>query len=146
MGFLQKIREFFQKRKKEAAQTLPEEKVFSDYIARLPKILTYLRRMQGIARRDLELTVIDAEEQPAWKVAEALERLVPEVRLLYVLTRRPEEFEELQEEIMEATGLWVELRLPDAQTGAPGNLKLDMRDWENQLDIVKTISYNPETI
>lgn len=146
MGFLQKIREFFQKRKKEAAQTLPEEKVFSDYIARLPKILTYLRRMQGIARRDLELTVIDAEEQPAWKVAEALERLVPEVRLLYVLTRRPEEFEELQEEIMEAAGLWVELRLPDDQTGAPGNLKLDMRDWENQLDIVKTISYNPETI
>lgn len=146
MSFLKRIKVLFRKRKQKEAPAQLEEEVFSDYISQAVKVLTYFRRMGGIARRNLELAVLDTEEQPAWKVAEVLERLVPEVRLMYFLTGRAEQFEELQEEIMEATGLLVELRPFDVELPVPGNLILDLREWKNQLDIIKTVSYNTMAI
>ncbi len=148
MSFFKRIKALFRRRKQKETETSaqPEEAVFSDYISQIARVLTYFRRMEGIARRNLELAVLDTEEQPAWKVAEALERLVPEVRLMYFLTGRAEQFEELQEEIMEATGLLVELRSFDMGLPLPGNLILDLREWKNQLDIIKAVSYNTMAI
>ncbi len=146
MSFFKRIKVLFQRRRQKEAPAQPEEAIFSDYISQVVRVLTYFRRMGGIARRNLELAVIDTEEQPAWKVAEVLECLVPEVRLMYFLTGRAEQFEELQEEIMEATGLLVELRSFDMGLPVPGNLILDLREWKNQLDIIKVVSYNTMAI
>jgi len=142
MGFLQRIKVFFQKEKKKEPPVRIEEKVFSDYISQAVRVLTYFRRKEGIPKKNLELTVIDTEEQPAWKVEQVLEELVPEVRLLYFLTDREEYFEGMQEEVFEATGLLMVFYSLDRGAAFPGNLVLDLRDWENQLDIVKMVGYN----
>ena len=41
---------------------------FSDYVPRIPEIILYIRRQREIPRRQLELTLIDKEDEPAWRI------------------------------------------------------------------------------
>ena len=137
---------WFLKKKEEVPQDEPvEEKTFSQYIQYVPQILTWFRREKGIPRKDLKLTVIDDEEQPAWKISQVLEILITDLNLLYLITEREEVFEELADEAYEEYGLLILIR-EKKEEETPGNLVLDLRDWEKHLDIIYEVSYNTLTI
>lgn len=147
MRWLRKLLLF--RRKEKDTEEIPqktEQKSFFVYMVRIPQILTYFRREKGIARRDLELTLIDNEEQPAYQIAEIAELAMTDLNLLYIVTARPEEFTELADEAMEEHGLLLIILVKDSGKRLPGNLVLDLRDWENQLDIISALSYNTLTI
>lgn len=143
MGFLDRLL-FFRKKKEQPEETseLDARKSFLLYVVRLPEIVTYFRREKGIARRNLELVLVDDEERPAYQVVEAAELLITDLNCFYVVTGRPEEFEELGEKAMEEYGLIVIMLEKELAFGLPGNLVLDVRDWEKHLDIVTAVSYN----
>lgn len=147
MRWLRKLLLF--RRKEKDTEEIPqktEQKSFFVYMVHIPQILTYFRREKGIARRDLELTLIDNEEQPAYQIAEIAELAMTDLNLLYIVTARPEEFTELADEAMEEHGLLLIILVKDSGKRLPGNLVLDLRDWENQLDIISALSYNTLTI
>ena len=147
MGLLRKL--FSLWKKKRAAKEAPkeaEQKSFFLYMARIPQILTYFRREKGVARRDLELTLIDNEEQPAYRIAEIAELAMTDLNLMYIVTARPEEFTDLADEAMKEYGLLLIVLSKGSKEKMPGNLVLDLRDWENQLDIISALSYNTLTI
>lgn len=138
---------WFCRKKEEQAQEAPEEKkTFAEYTRYVPQILTWFRREKGIPKKDLKLTVIDDEEQPAWKVNGVLELLIRDLNLLYVVTGRGEAFEELADEAYEERGLLVLIQEHDREGSLPGNLVLDLRDWEKHLDIISEVGYNTVTI
>lgn len=131
-------------RKKEEVQVPEEEeerRSFFLYIMKTPKIVTYLRREKGIARRNLELTLVDDEDRPAYQIAQIAELLMKDLNFFYLLTEREEAFEELVEEAMEEHGLLMVLRSRE-EGEIPGNLILDVGEWEKQLDIVSAVEYN----
>lgn len=135
---------FFRKKEKKAEETPKEEerKSFFLYVARVPQIVTYFRRERGISRRDLELVIVDNEEQPAWKIGQILELLIWDLNLLYLVTGREEAFEELTETAFGDRGLLIVL-LPELPAeDPPGNLVLDLNDWEKHLDIISAVGYN----
>lgn len=136
MEFLKRL--FLRRRKgKKAEETQPEErKSFYLYIGSVPKILTWFRREKGIPKKDLELALIDDEEQPAWQIARIAELVIQDLNLLYLVTDRPEAYEELAEEAMEERGLLVTLCPLSEADHPPGNLALDIREWEKHLDIM----------
>lgn len=142
MGLFYRI--FTWLRKKEEVQVPEEEeerRSFFLYIMKTPKIVTYLRREKGIARRNLELTLIDDEDRPAYQIAQIAELLMKDLNFFYLLTEREEAFEELVEEAMEEHGLLMVLRSRE-EGEIPGNLILDVGEWEKQLDIVSAVEYN----
>ena len=110
-----------------------------------PEIGTYFRREKGISRKDLELVLIDDGERPAYQVAQIAELLMTDLNVFYLLTDREEAFLELSEEAMEEYGLLLVL-LPKETSRPPGNVVLDVEQWEKQLDIVSAVSYNTLTI
>ncbi len=146
MGFFQKLLHLF-RRKEEAPETKESEerRSFFLYIVETPKILTYLRRERGISRQKLELALIDDGERPAYQIAQIAELLMKDLNVFYLVTERPEAFQELSEEAMEEYGLLLVL-LSEESGQAPGNLTLDVREWEKQLDIISAVSYNTLTI
>ena len=146
MGFFQKLLHLF-RRKEEApeAKESEERRSFFLYIVETPKILTYLRRERGISRKKLELALIDDGERPAYQIAQIAELLMKDLNVFYLVTERPEAFQELSEEAMEEYGLLLVL-LSGESGQAPGNLTLDIREWEKQLDIMSAVSYNTLTI
>lgn len=136
-------------RKKEAvAEPISEEtrKSFFLYIVKTPEILTYLRREKGIARRNLELTLIDDENRPAYQIAQIAELLMKDLNFFYLVTERENAFEDLIEEAMEEHGLLMVILAKEEDRKSPGNLTLDVREWEKQLDIISAVSYNTLTI
>lgn len=142
MGFLQRFLARF--RRKEAVQGTEEKeerKSFSSYMMESPRILAYLRREQGISKRDLELVLVDNEERPAYQIAQIAEYVMPDLNLFYIVTGRPDAFEDLAEEAMEEYGLLLML-LSDEGGQMPGNLVLDTNEWEKHLDIMASLSYN----
>ena len=142
LKFFQRFLRHFQK--EEAIEDIQEEapkKSFFLYITMVPKILTYFRRERGIAKKYLELVLIDNEEQPAYQVVEIVESLMEDLNFLYLVTGRADYFEDAIEEALEEYGLLVVV-LPEVKEPMPGNLILDTRDWENHLDIITPISYN----
>lgn len=142
LKFFQRVLQHFQK--KEQIEEIQEEapkKSFFLYITMVPKILTYFRRERGIAKKYLELVLIDNEEQPAYQVVEIVESLIEDLNFLYLVTRRAEYFEDVVEEALEEYGLLVVV-LSEIKEPVPGNLVLDTCDWENHLDIICPISYN----
>ena len=146
MGFFRRLIARF--RKKEEVQTSKEEekrRSFFLYIVETPKILTYFRREKGIARRKLELTLIDDEDRPAYQIAQIAELLMKDLNFFYLVTEREEAFEELAEEAMEEYGLLMVI-LPKGEEAVPGNVMLDVREWEKHLDIVTTVGYNTLTM
>lgn len=144
MKIFQKILLF--RRRFEEKDRKPEGRDFFLYIERFPEILTYFRRGKGISRRELEPALVDDEEQPYWKIQQILEKLIPEAKLFYLLTGRPEAFEEFAEELLEEYGILMVL-CPNAENGwRPGNLLLNLNDWENQLDIICGVSYHSTMI
>ena len=132
-----RLREWFRSRKQQekVVETPKAEKSFFLYMRRVPEVLTRMRREQGIPLKDLELVLIDNEEEPAWQVQAVLEKLVPGLNILYLVTDRKEEFEELAEELFDSRGLIVVMTDPEAENPA-GNLILDFHDWEMHLDII----------
>ena len=100
---------------------------------------------KGIAMRKLELTLIDDENRPAYQVAQIAELLMKDLNFFCLLTERAEAFEELVEEAMEEHGLLMVLRSRE-EGQVPGNLTLDVGEWEKQLDIVSAVGYNTLTI
>lgn len=135
-------------RKKEEVQTSKEEekrRSFFLYIVKTPEIVTYFRREKGIARRKLELTLIDDEDRPAYQIAQIAELLMKDLNFFYLVTEREEAFEELVEEAMEEYGLLMVI-LPKGEEAVPGNVMLDVREWEKHLDIVTTVGYNTLTM
>lgn len=146
MGFFRRLIARF--RKKEEIQTSKEEekrRSFFLYIVKTPEIVTYFRREKGIARRKLELTLIDDEDRPAYQIAQIAELLMKDLNFFYLVTEREEAFEELVEEAMEEYGLLMVI-LPKGEESVPGNLMLDVREWEKHLDIVTTVGYNTLTM
>lgn len=142
--------EFFRRlfslwKKKEHTEEMPgreERHSFFLYIIRTPEILTYFRREKGISRRNLELVLVDDPEHPAWQIVQIAELLMTDLNLLYIVTERPDMFEELAEQAMAERGLLIVIISDAGEAPAPGNLVFDIRDWERHLDIISSVSYN----
>lgn len=143
MGFFRKLLSF--RKKKENTEEMPkqeERRSFFLYIVRTPEILTYFRREKGISRKNLELVLVDDPERPAWQIMQIAELLMTDLNLLYIMTERPEAFEELAEQAMEEHGLLIVIIQGFREESIPGNLVLDIRNWEQHLDIISSVSYN----
>lgn len=143
MGFLRRL--FSCWKKKENTEEMPkkeEQRSFFLYIVRTPEILTYFRREKGISRRNLELVLIDDPEHPVWQIMQIAELLMTDLNLLYLVTGRPEAFEELADRAMEEHGLLIVIIQGTGEEPMPGNLVLDIRGWEQHLDIISSVSYN----
>lgn len=146
MRFFRKIFSWFKKK-----ETLPapeasgERRTFSMYMKETPRIVTYFRREKGISRKDMELVLIDDEDRPAYQIAQIAEYLMKDLNIFYLVTEREDVFEELAEEAMEEYGLLLVFLSGEGRT-APGNLVLDVREWEKHLDIISAVSYNTLTI
>ena len=78
---------------------------FADYVPRIPEIILYIRRQREIPRRQLELTLIDKEDEPAWRIKGILRNLMKDPQVMYLVTDRAESFAEMEEEAMEMYGL-----------------------------------------
>lgn len=107
---------------------------FSDYVPRVPEIVLYMRRQREISRRQLELTVVDKEDEPAWRVEGIIRNLMKNPQVMYLVTDRTEAFAEMEEEAMEMYGLPFLVLEKTELKKMPGNLVLDLNLWENQLD------------
>ena len=107
---------------------------FADYVPRIPEIILYIRRQCEIPRRQLELTLIDKEDEPAWRIKGILRNLMKDPQVMYLVTDRAEAFAEMEEEAMEMYGLRFLVLDKTELEKMPGNLVLDLNLWENQLD------------
>ena len=107
---------------------------FADYVPRIPEIILYIRRQREIPRRQLELTLIDKEDEPAWRIKGILRNLMKDPQVMYLVTDRAEAFAEMAEEAMEMYGLPFLVLDKTELEKMPGNLVLDLNLWENQLD------------
>ena len=107
---------------------------FADYVPRIPEIILYIRRQREIPRRQLELTLIDKEDEPAWRIKGILRNLMKDPQVMYLVTDRAEAFAEMEEESMEMYGLPFLVLDKTELEKMPGNLVLDLNLWENQLD------------
>lgn len=147
MFFLRRLAAWFGRKKEIQEREDGEEqrRSFFLYIRKTPEIVTYLRREKGIACKKLELTLIDDEDRPAYQIAQIAEYLMKDLNFFCLLTERAEAFEELAEEAMEEYGLLLVL-LPKGNGKVPGNLILDVREWEKHLDIISAVRYNTLTI
>lgn len=115
-------------------ESLVRQWQFADYVPRIPEIILYIRRQREIPRRQLELTLIDKEDEPAWRIKGILRNLMKDPQVMYLVTDRAEAFAEMEEEAMEMYGLpFVVLDKTELEK-MPGNLVLDLNLWENQLD------------
>ena len=135
---IRKIFQWLLRNQKKEIEYKTEEKVkilmFSDYVPRIPEIILYIRRQREIPRRQLELTLIDKEDEPAWRIKGILRNLMKDPQVMYLVTDRAESFAEMEEEAMEMYGLpFVVLDKTELEK-MPGNLVLDLNLWENQLD------------
>lgn len=135
---IRKIFQWLLRNQKKEIEYKTEEKVkilmFSDYVPRIPEIILYIRRQREIPRRQLELTLIDKENEPAWRIKGILRNLMKDPQVMYVVTDRPESFAEMEEEAMEMYGLPFLVLDKTELEKMPGNLVLDLNLWENQLD------------
>ena len=107
---------------------------FADYVPRIPEIILYIRRQREIPRRQLELTLIDKEDEPVWRIKGILRNLMKDPQVMYLVTDRAEAFAEMEEEAMEMYGLPFLVLDKTELKKMPGNLVLDLNLWENQLD------------
>ena len=107
---------------------------FVDYVPRIPEIILYIRRQCEIPRRQLELTLIDKEDEPAWRIKGILRNLMKDPQVMYLVTDRAEAFAEMEEEAMEMYGLPFLVLDKTELEKMPENLVLDLNLWENQLD------------
>ena len=107
---------------------------FVDYVPRIPEIILYIRRQCEIPRRQLELTLIDKEDEPAWRIKGILRNLMKDPQVMYLVTDRAEAFAEMEEEAMEMYGLPFLVLDKTELEKMPGNLILDLNLWENQID------------
>ena len=143
MGFLRRLRSLWKKKGHTEEASAPEQKKsFFLYIVRIPQILTYYRRSKGIPMKKLELTLVDNEERPAYQIAQIMELVIPDLNVLYLVTGRGEAYDDLVQEALEQYGLLIVLLEPIFEDKMPGNLVLDLRDWEKHLDIICGLSYN----
>lgn len=143
MGLFRRLFSFRKKKENTEEMSKKEERYsFFLYIVRTPEILTYFRREKGISRRNLELVLVDDPEHPAWQIMQIAELLMTDLNLLYIVTERPETFEELVEQAMEEHGLLIVIIQGTGEEPMPGNLVLDIRNWEQHLDIISSVSYN----
>lgn len=146
MRFFQKIFSWFRKKERRSEPEAAEERrTFSMYMRETPRIVTYFRREKGISRKDMELVLIDDEDRPAYQIVQIAEYLMKDLNIFYLVTDREDAFEELAEEAMEEYGLLLVFLSGEDGTG-PGNLVLDVREWEKHLDIISAVSYNTLTI
>ena len=116
------------------AESLVRQWQFADYVPRIPEIILYIRRQREIPRRQLELTLIDKEDEPAWRIKGILRNLMKDPQVMYLVTDRAEAFAEMEEEAMEMYGLPFLVLDKTELEKMPGNLVLDLNLWENQLD------------
>ena len=135
---IRKIFQWLLRNQKKEIEYKTEEKVkilmFSDYVPRIPEIILYIRRQCEIPRRQLELTLIDKEDEPAWRIKGILRNLMKDPQVMYLVTDRAESFAEMEEEAMEMYGLPFLVLDKTELEKMPGNLVLDLNLWENQLD------------
>lgn len=135
---IRKIFQWLLRNQKKEIEYKTEEKVkilmFSDYVPRIPEIILYIRRQREIPRRQLELTLIDKEDEPAWRIKGILRNLMKDPQVMYLVTDRVEAFAEMEEEAMEMYGLPFLVLDKTELEKMPGNLVLDLNLWENQLD------------
>ena len=135
---IRKIFQWLLRNQKKEIEYKTEEKVkilmFSDYVPRIPEIILYIRRQREIPRRQLELTLIDKEDEPAWRIKGILRNLMKDPQVMYLVTDRAETFAEMEEEAMEMYGLPFLVLDKTELEKMPGNLVLDLNLWENQLD------------
>ena len=138
MNWWRRLSAWLQHQKKEDYVTEKKEKKqksFFLYMRMASEILTRMRRERGIPLKELELVLIDNENEPVWQVQAILEKLVPGLNVLYLVTEREEQFEDQAEELFDSRGLIVAMKKPGAEKPS-GNLILDLHDWEMHLDII----------
>ena len=132
---IRKIFQWLLRNQKKEIEYKTEEKVkilmFSDYVPRIPEIILYIRRQREIPRRQLELTLIDKEDEPAWRIKGILRNLMKDPQVMYLVTDRAESFAEMEEEAMEMYGLPFLVLDKTELEKMPGNLVLDLNLWEN---------------
>jgi hypothetical protein len=58
------------------------------------------------------------------------------------VTSRPEVYEELADEVFEERGMLLICLEKMDDRNLPGNLILDLNEWENHLDIISVLGYN----
>ena len=116
------------------SESLVRQWQFADYVPRIPEIILYIRRQREIPRRQLELTLIDKEDESAWRIKGILRNLMKDPQVMYLVTDRAEAFAEMEEEAMEMYGLPFLVLDKTELKKMPGNLVLDLNLWENQLD------------
>ena len=135
---IRKIFQWLLRNQKKEIEYKTEEKVkilmFSDYVPRIPEIILYIRRQREIPRRQMELTLIDKEDEPVWRIKGILRNLMKDPQVMYLVTDRAEAFAEMEEEAMEMYGLPFLVLDKTELEKMPGNLVLDLNLWENQLD------------
>lgn len=140
---IRKIFQWLLRNQKKEIEYKTEEKakviMFSDYVPRVPEIVLYMRRQREIPRRQLELTVVDKEDEPAWRVEGIIRNLMKDPQVMYLVTDRTEAFSEMEEEAMELYGLPFLVLEKTELKKMPGNLVLDLNLWENQLDRFRKI-------
>ena len=140
---IRKIFQWLLRNQKKEIEYKTEEKakviMFSDYVPRVPEIVLYMRRQREIPRRQLELTVVDKEDEPAWRVEGIIRNLMKDPQVMYLVTDRTEAFSEMEEEAMELYGLPFLVLEKKELKKMPGNLVLDLNLWENQLDRFRKI-------
>jgi hypothetical protein len=143
MGFWKRLLHFRKRKIPEFSKEEPmEEKSFFLYIRHFPEVLAYFRRAKGISKKKLELVLIDKEEEAAWKILKIIEGLLGDLNLLYLVTSRPEAYEELADEVFAERGMLLICLEKTDEKNLPGNLILDLNEWENHLDIVPVLRYN----
>lgn len=132
---IRKIFQWLLRNQKKEIEYKTEEKVkilmFSDYVPRIPEIILYIRRQREIPRRQLELTLIDKEDEPAWRIKGILRNLMKDPQVMYLVTDRAEAFAEMEEEAMEMYGLPFLVLDKTELEKMPGNLVLDLNLCEN---------------
>ena len=123
---IRKIFQWLLRNQKKEIEYKTEEKVkilmFSDYVPRIPEIILYIRRQREIPRRQLELTLIDKEDEPAWRIKGILRNLMKDPQVMYLVTDRAESFAEMEEEAMEMYGLPFLVLDKTELEKMPGNL------------------------
>lgn len=145
MGWFRRLMARLRRREEVQKPEEEERRNFFRYIMETPRIVTWMRREKGISRKKLELTLIDDEERPAYQIGQIAELLMKDLNIFYLVTGREDAFEDLVEEAMEEHGLLLVL-LPRTEGQAPGNLILDVGEWEKHLDIISAVSYNTLTM
>ena len=120
--------------KTQESESLVRQWQFADYVPRIPEIILYIRRQREIPRRQLELTLIDKEDEPAWRIKGILRNLMKDPQVMYLGYREKSEYGG----VADAGAVTLYLFSKNADTQIP----LASPDIETLTGVVHSLNYN----